>query len=97
MITTKEEEEEVLVVSCHLASKRAEREGIKEGAVADEAGVGDTFTRPWLWPLVQEHYPSTIYYVCLNPCYVHIFLNLRHPYHIVVGRPPYLTLTTSAA
>lgn len=60
----------------YLATQRAEGEGIKEAAVADMAGIGNTFAQPRLWSFIQEHYPGTVYYVCLNPCYVYQFLNL---------------------
>lgn len=77
----------------YLATKRTEAEGIKEAALADLAGIGDTFARPRLRPFIQEHNPRTVYNVCLNPCYVYEFLNLRNPYHIMVWRSPYLHQT----
>ena len=53
--------------------------------MADEAGVGEGFGRARLRPFVQEHNPGAVYDVCLNSCcYVHVFLNLRHSYHVVV-------------
>lgn len=74
----------------YLATKWAETEGIKEATLTDLAGIGDTFTRPRLRPLIQEHNSGTIYYVCLHACNVQVFLNLRHPYHIMIWWPPYL-------
>ena len=51
----------------YLATKRTEAEGIKEATLADLAGIGDTFARPRLWPLVQENNPGTVDNVGLNP------------------------------
>lgn len=70
--------------SNYLATEGAESEGIKEASVTDLAGIGDTFSRPRLRPLVQEDNLCTVYYVCLDPCNVQIFLNLRHPYYIMI-------------
>jgi len=68
----------------YLTTKRAEAEGIKEAAVTDLAGIGDPFSRPWLGPFIQEHNLGTVDNVSLDACYVQKFLNLRHPYHIMV-------------
>lgn len=68
----------------YLAAKGAEGEGIEEGSMTDKAGIGDSFAGPGLGPLVEEHYLGAVYNVCLNPCNVHILLNLPHPYHIMV-------------
>lgn len=74
----------------YLATEWAETEGIKEASLTDMAGIGDTFSRPRLRPLVQEHNFGTVYYICLDSCNVQIFLNLRHPYYIMIWWPPYL-------
>lgn len=68
----------------YLATKRAESERIEEATVTDLTGIGDTLTRPRLWSLIQEYNSCTVYNVRLDPTYVHIFLNLRYPYHIMV-------------
>jgi len=68
----------------YLTTKRAEAEGIKEAAVTDLAGIGDTFSRPWLGPFIQEHNLGTVNNVSLDGCYVQKFLYLRYPYHIMV-------------
>lgn len=68
----------------HLATKRAKTEGIQEATLTDMASVGNTFTRPRLRPLIQEHNSSTVDNVCLDSCYVQVFLNFRHPNHIMV-------------
>jgi hypothetical protein len=68
----------------YLASKRAEAERIKEAALTDMASVGNTFTRPRLRPLIQEHNFCTVDDVGLDLCYVQVFLNFRHPNHIMV-------------
>ncbi|KAK3020314.1 hypothetical protein RJ639_046526 [Escallonia herrerae] len=69
----------------YLTAERAEREGIEEAALADMAGVGDTFTRPGLRALIEEDNLGTVDDIGLNPCYVQIILlYLGHPYHIVV-------------
>lgn len=75
----------------YLAGKRAESEGIKKSAVTDDAaiGIGNHFpsmpTAAGLRPLIQKHNFSTVDNVRLNPsCYVHKFLYLRYPYHVMV-------------
>lgn len=75
----------------YLAGERAESEGIKKSAVTDDATVcvGDCFaTRPaaaGLRPLIQKHNLGTVNHIGLNPsCYVHKFLNLGYPYHVMV-------------
>lgn len=50
----------------YLATERAEAEGVKEAALADFAGVGDTFARPRLWPFVEEHHLCTVDNIGLN-------------------------------
>lgn len=68
----------------YLAAKGAESEGVKEAAMTDMAGIGDSFAGPGLRAMVKEHNLGAVYYVGLNPCYVQILLNLTHPYHIMV-------------
>lgn len=50
----------------NLATEGAESEGIKEAALADFTGVGDTFAGPWLWPFVKEHDLRAVDNVGLN-------------------------------
>jgi hypothetical protein len=50
----------------YLATKRTESKGIKKAALADFTSVGDTFTRPWLRPLIQEHNSCTVDDISLN-------------------------------
>lgn len=77
----------------YLAAKGAEAKGIKKRSAANLASVGDTFTRPWLRPLVQEHNLCAVYYVCLHNCYVYVLLNLAHSHHVMVRRSSYLIST----
>lgn len=79
-----------VIIDQYLAAKRAEFEGVEEAAVADVAGVGDAFSRPRLWPLVQENNLGAVDYVCLHRADVQIFLYFRHSDNIMVRRPPYL-------
>jgi len=74
----------------YLTTKRAEAEGIKETPFTNFTSVGDTFTRPRLRPLIQEHNPSTVDYVGLNSTDVQHLLKFIHPNHIMIGRPPNL-------
>lgn len=68
----------------YLATKRAESEGIKEAALTDFTGVGDSFARPRLRPLIQENNSSTVDNVGLDSTDVQMLLNLIHPNHIMV-------------
>lgn len=73
-----------IVKNPYLATKGTETERIKEATLTDLTSIGDTFTRPWLRPFIQEHNSSTVDDVRLNSCYVQIFLNLRNSNHIMV-------------
>lgn len=86
----KEQLQEIIAADIYLTAKRAEAEGIEKAALADLAGVGDAFPWPRLWPLVQENDPGAVDNVGLDSTYVQHLLYLRHPYHIMVRRPPYL-------
>lgn len=60
----------------YLATKGAESERVKEASFADFTGIGDTFTRPRLRPLVQEDHSGTVDNVGLDSTDVQNFLNL---------------------
>lgn len=68
----------------YLASKGAESEGVEEAPFTDFTSIGDSFTRPWLWPFIQKDNLSTVDNVGLNRRDVQILLNLIHPNHIMV-------------
>nr|ACN27567.1 unknown [Zea mays] len=74
----------------YLAPEGAEAEGVEEAALADLAGVGDALAWPLLRALVQEHHARAVDDVRLHAGDVQHLLDLRHPDHVVVGRPPYL-------
>lgn len=44
----------------HLASERAEPKGIGEAPATNLACIGDSFSRPWLWPFIEENDLRTI-------------------------------------
>ena len=75
---------EVLRCSNNLATERTEAVGIKEAAFTDFTGVSDTFSRPWLRPLVEEDNPCAVDNVGLNTSDVQHLLDLIHPYHIMI-------------
>ena len=78
-------------VNIYLATKRTETVWIKKATLTDFTSVGDSFTRPWLRPLIQENNPCTVDNVGLDPCNVQNLLNLVHPNHIMVWGPSYLS------
>ncbi|KAA0032094.1 hypothetical protein E6C27_scaffold223G00720 [Cucumis melo var. makuwa] len=59
-------------------------EGIKKRTMTDEADISESFRRTRLRAFVQEHNPCTVNDVSLNSSYVHKFLYLTHPDHIMV-------------
>lgn len=73
-----------------LTAERAEAEGIKETAATNLAGVGNSFARPRLRPLIEKDNLGAVDDIGLNGGDVNVFLNLVHPNHIMVRRPPYL-------
>lgn len=85
----------LVVLEMYLAAKRAEAEAIiDEATIANLAGIGYTFPRPRLRPLIQEDDFSTIDHICLDPSYIKILLYLIHPYNIMIRRSPYLPKQT---
>lgn len=50
----------------YLAAKRAESEGVEEAPLTNFTSVGDTFARPRLGPLIQEHNFGAVDNVGLN-------------------------------
>lgn len=75
---------EILRGTHNLATEGAEFEGVEEASLADFTGIGDTFARPRLRPLVQEDHSGAVDNVGLDSTDVQNFLNLRDPYHIMV-------------
>jgi len=81
----------LVVLEMYLAAKRAEAEAIiNEATIANLAGIGHSFPRPRLRPLIQEDDFSTIDHIGLDPTYIKILLYLIHPYNIMIRRSPYL-------
>jgi hypothetical protein len=84
----------LVVLEMYLAAKRAEAEAIiNEATIANLAGIGHSFPRPRLRPLIQEDDFSTIDHIGLDPTYIKILLYLIHPYNIMIRRSPYLPKT----
>lgn len=73
-----------------LATQRTEPEAIMEASATNLASVGDPLPRPGLRPRIEEHNLRAVDYVCLNPRYIDVLLNLIHPHHVVVRRSSYL-------
>lgn len=73
-----------MYIEIYLATKGAKSEGVKEAALTNLASVGDSFSRPGLRPLIQEHNSGTVDNVGLDSGNVKKFLNLRNPNHIMV-------------
>jgi hypothetical protein len=81
----------------HLASERAEAEGVEQRAAADLAVVGGRgglargrAGAARLGPLVEEEHPGAVDDVGLHAGDVEHVLHLRHADDVVVGGPPYL-------
>lgn len=74
----------------YLASERTESKWIEKTSATNLAGIGDTLSRPWLWPLIQENDFSAVDNVSLDARDVQKFLYFRYSYHVVVGRSSYL-------
>jgi hypothetical protein len=72
-----------------LAAEGAEAEVVEEAAAADLADVGDgALAGLVLGALVEEHHAGAVDDVRLHPADVHEPLDVRHPDHVVVRRPP---------
>lgn len=74
----------------NLAPERAEPEGLRQAPAANLAGVGHSLAGPRLPALVEEHNLGTVDDVSLHAGDVDVLLDVAHPHHVVIRRPPYL-------
>lgn len=74
----------------YLASQRAEPKCIYQAPATNLTSVGDPFSGPRLWPLIQKYNLCTVNNVRLHARYVYVPLNLTHSHHIMVRGSSYL-------
>lgn len=68
----------------YLATKRTEPKGVQKTSSTNFTGISNSFSRPGLWTLIQEHNLGTVYDIRLNTSYVYVLLYLTSPHNIMI-------------
>jgi hypothetical protein len=78
--------------NANLTAQWTETKWVQQASSTNFTNMSNSFSRFWLWPLVEKQDSSTVYHIGLNSTCVQYLLNLRNPHYIMIWRSPYLPI-----